>query len=116
VVFAWSKFELALYQQIRMGGFQSTTLRIGLACLKVFEYVRCWAKEEVAAQADLLHEMASSINNRPFTGCVSPIPDKIMIANFTQIYGVIFQDYVTTSMTKKIRRSTSRSWLRPLTH
>jgi hypothetical protein len=42
----------------------STTLRFGLACLKAFEYVRKWAKEEMAAQADLLHEIAASINNR----------------------------------------------------
>jgi hypothetical protein len=117
-IFAWIDFELALYQQMRMiyGGYQSTTIRFGLACLKAFEYVGKWAKEEMSAQADMLKEMSSAILNRLFTRCVSPIPDKFMIANFAHncYYGVlyfekcctkeakvIFKEYVTTSMTKK---------------
>jgi hypothetical protein len=115
----WSGFEQALNIQLRLvyDNFQSTTVRFAISSLKAFEYVCPLALSIMCSQADILKELDKDLEGRPYTGCVSPVPDKFTVAQQPHmcLYGLLyyekicsaeardlFKDYVKESTRKKV--------------
>jgi hypothetical protein len=97
--------------------FQSTAVRFAISSLKAFEYVRPLALSIMISQAAILKELDKDLEGRPYTGCVSPVPDKFTVAQQPHmcLYGLLyyekicsakarelFKDYVKESTRKKV--------------
>ena len=90
--FGLDRFTAAMYTQLRLvaESLQSSTIRFALAGLVPLGYVWEFAPDYLQGEAKDLRELKPALENRPYTGCVDPIPAQFTIANCPHMsyYGV----------------------------